>query len=107
MVNLGVTRIGSSMFKIIKYCKSFDICQPKGIALILIIPYNYQVKVYQLSNPLTVENMNPRASIGFYDFNAKALQGKTQCSTTYSFEVEYPEIKSDIPPRIEENGVIF
>ena len=56
---------------------------------------------------LTVENSNQKASIGFYDFNAKALQGKKQYSTTYSYDVEYPQIKSDIPPRIEENGVVL
>lgn len=56
---------------------------------------------------LTVENLNQKASIGFYDFNAKALQGKKQYATTYSYDVEYPQIKSDIPPRIEENGVVL
>lgn len=56
---------------------------------------------------LTVDNMNPRTSIGFYDFNAKAIQGKRQYSTTYSFDVDYPQIKSDIPPGVEENGVII
>ena len=49
---------------------------------------------------LTIENVNQKASIGFYDFNAKALQGKKQYSKTYSYDVTYPEIKSDIPPGI-------
>ena len=53
---------------------------------------------------LTGENSNQKASIGFYDFNSKAPQGKKQYSTTYSYEVDY-QIKSGIPPRIEENGV--
>ena len=56
---------------------------------------------------LTVENLNKKASIGFYDFNAKAFQGKKQYSTTYSFDVTYPQIKVDIPALIEENGVIL
>ena len=56
---------------------------------------------------LTVENLNKKAGIGFYDFNSIALQGKRQYSTTYSYDVEYPKIKSDIPPRIEENGVVL
>jgi hypothetical protein len=56
---------------------------------------------------LTVENLNKKASIGFYDFNAKALQGKRQYSTTYSYDVDYPQIKSDIPSGIEENGVVL
>jgi hypothetical protein len=47
---------------------------------------------------LTVENVNQKASIGFYDFNANALQGKKQYSKTYSLDVTYSEIKSDIPP---------
>ena len=36
-----------------------------------------------------------------------AFQGKKQYSTTYSFDVTYPQIKSDIPARIEENGVVL
>jgi len=56
---------------------------------------------------LTVENLNKKTGIGFYDFNAKALQGKRQYSTTYSYDVDYPQIKSDIPPKIEENGVVI
>lgn len=56
---------------------------------------------------LTVENLNKKASVGFYDSDAKAMQGKKQYSTTYSFDVTYPQIKSDIPPGIEENGVIL
>jgi hypothetical protein len=56
---------------------------------------------------LTVENLNKKASVGFYDFDAKAIQGKRQYSTTYSFDVTYPQIKSSIPPEIEENGVIL
>lgn len=56
---------------------------------------------------LTVENLNKKAGIGFYDFNSKALQGKRQYSTTYSYDVDYPKIKSDIPSGIEENGVIL
>jgi hypothetical protein len=30
-----------------------------------------------------------------------------QYSTAYSFDVDYPEIKSDIPPGIQENGVVL
>jgi hypothetical protein len=56
---------------------------------------------------LTVENVNPKVSVTFYDFNAKAIQGKKQYSTTYAFDVDYPEIKSDIPSNIEENGVVL
>jgi hypothetical protein len=56
---------------------------------------------------LTVENLNKKTGIGFYDFNSKALQGKKQYSTTYSYDVEYPQIKSDIPSGIEENGVVL
>jgi hypothetical protein len=56
---------------------------------------------------LTVDNVNQKASIGFYDFNAKAFQGNKQYSTTYSYDVEYPKIKSDIPARIQEDGVIL
>ncbi|MGC2428290.1 MAG: hypothetical protein WA421_14720 [Nitrososphaeraceae archaeon] len=56
---------------------------------------------------LTIENLNKKAGIGFYDFNSKALQGKRQYSTTYSFDVDYPKIKSYIPSGIEENGVVL
>lgn len=56
---------------------------------------------------LTVDKMNAKAAITFYDFNAIALQGNKQYSTSYSFDVDYPEIKSDIPPGIQENGVIL
>jgi hypothetical protein len=51
--------------------------------------------------------LNQKASIGFYDFNSIALQGKKQYSTTYSYDVDYPKIKSDIPSGIEENGVVL
>jgi hypothetical protein len=43
---------------------------------------------------LTVQNVNQKASISFYDFNAKAFQGKKQYSTDYSFDVDYPKIDS-------------
>lgn len=33
---------------------------------------------------LTVENLNRKASINFYDFDAKAVQGKRQYETTLS-----------------------
>jgi hypothetical protein len=56
---------------------------------------------------LTVENTNQKASITFYDFNSKALQGKKQYSTTYSYETDYPKIESDIPPGIEETGIVL
>lgn len=45
--------------------------------------------------------------LNFYDFNAKAIQGNHQFGTTSSFDVEYPKIRSDIPPGIKENGVIL
>jgi hypothetical protein len=56
---------------------------------------------------LTVENLNKKASVGFYDFSSKALQSKRQYSTTYSYDVDYPKIKSDISSGIEENGVVL
>jgi len=55
--------------------------------------------------PLTVENLNKKADIEFYDFNEKSFQGKIQYGMTYSYDVNYPQIKSDIPSGIEENGV--
>jgi hypothetical protein len=56
---------------------------------------------------LTVENTDPTEEVNFYTFNAKAIQGRTQFGTTYSFDVDYPEIDSDIPPGIRENGVVI
>ena len=56
---------------------------------------------------LTVENLNKKASVGFYDYDAKAMQGKKQYAKTYSFDVTYPEIKSAIPAGIKEDGVIL
>ncbi len=56
---------------------------------------------------LTVENLNGKTGITFYDFDTKAIQGNRQYATAYSFDVSYPTIKSDIPPRIREDGVIF
>jgi hypothetical protein len=49
---------------------------------------------------LTVENLNGKTGISFYDFDSKAIQGNRQFATAYSFDVTYPAIKSDIPPRI-------
>lgn len=56
---------------------------------------------------LTVENLNGKTGISFYDFDAKAILGNRQYSTTYSYDVDYPAIKSDIPPRIREDGVVL
>lgn len=56
---------------------------------------------------VTIENLNGKAGIKYYDFDSKAIQGKRQFSTTYSYDVEYPSIKSDIPPGIEEDGVVL
>ncbi len=56
---------------------------------------------------MTVENLNHNIGINFYDFNAKAIQGKRQYSNTYSYDVDYPTIKSDIPPGIQEDGVVL
>jgi hypothetical protein len=56
---------------------------------------------------LTIENTDPTEEVNFYRFNSKAVQGTTQFETTYSFDVDYPEIGSDIPPGIQESGVII
>lgn len=56
---------------------------------------------------LTVENTDPTEEFNFYTFNSKAIQGRTQFGTTYSFNVDYPEIDSDIPLGIQENGVVI
>lgn len=49
---------------------------------------------------LTVENLNQKSSIGFYDFNAKAIQGKRQYSTTYS-RMMLPILKLSLTSRQE------
>jgi hypothetical protein len=56
---------------------------------------------------LTVENTDPTEEISFYTFNSKAVQGATQFGTTYSFDVDYPKLESDIPPGIQEDGVVI
>jgi tetratricopeptide (TPR) repeat protein len=56
---------------------------------------------------LTIENTDPSEDILFYDFNSKAIQGKTQYITTNSYSVDYPRIESTIPSGIEENGVVL
>lgn len=56
---------------------------------------------------MTIENLNGKASISFYGFEAKAIQGKKQYDTTYSYDVDYPQIKSDILPGIVVDGVIL
>jgi hypothetical protein len=56
---------------------------------------------------LTVENLNPKVGITFYESDAKAIQGNRQYTTAYSFDVDYPSIKSDIPPGIREDGVVL
>ena len=55
---------------------------------------------------LTVENLNPKVGITFYDSDAKAIQGNRQYATTYSYDVVYPTIKSDIPPGIRWGSII-
>ena len=56
---------------------------------------------------LTIENNNKNTEISFYDFNSKAIQGNRQFETTTDYEVDYPEIQSDIPAGIVEDGVIL
>jgi len=56
---------------------------------------------------LTIENNNKNTEISFYDFNSKAIQGNRQFETTSDYEVDYPEIQSDIPAGIVEDGVIL
>jgi hypothetical protein len=56
---------------------------------------------------LTVDNLNPKTAISFYGSNSIAIQGNKQYSTTYTFDIVYPEIKSNIPPGIKEEGVIL
>jgi hypothetical protein len=56
---------------------------------------------------LTVDNNNKNTEISFYDFNSKAIQGNRQFETTTDYDVDYPEIESDIPAGIVEDGVIL
>jgi hypothetical protein len=56
---------------------------------------------------LTIENNNKNTEISFYDFNSKAIQGNRQFETTVDYDVDYPEIQSDIPAGIVEDGVIL
>jgi hypothetical protein len=57
---------------------------------------------------LTVSsNKNNTEDVHFYDFQSKAVQGDRQFATTYSFDVDYPKIKSDILPGITERGVVL
>ena len=56
---------------------------------------------------LTIENNNKNTEISFYDFNSKAIQGNRQFETTTDYDVDYPEIQSDIPAGIVEDGVIL
>jgi hypothetical protein len=56
---------------------------------------------------LTIENNNKNTEISFYDFNSKAIQGNRQFETTTDYEVDYPQIQSDIPAGIVEDGVIL
>jgi hypothetical protein len=55
---------------------------------------------------LTVDDDN-NTEISFYDFNSKAIQGNRQFETTTDYDVDYPEIESDIPAGIAEDGVIL
>ena len=56
---------------------------------------------------LTVDNNNKNTEISFYDFNSKANQGNRQFETTTDSDVDHPEIESDIPAGIVEDGVIL
>src|SRR6266496_2805721 len=59
----------------------------------------YQFSSIFVSAYLTVENLNGKAGIKFYDFDSKAIQGNRQFSTTYSYDVDSPSIV--------ENGVVL
>lgn len=56
---------------------------------------------------VTVQNMNAESKIYFLDSNAVAFQGSRQFETTYTFDVDFPEIKYEIYPGIKEEGVIL
>jgi hypothetical protein len=59
---------------------------------------------------LTIENLNKTGSedLNFRDSDSIAIQGKTQFGTTTgSSDVKYKNIKTTIPPGIEENGVVL
>ncbi len=56
---------------------------------------------------ITVENIGKTDDIIFYDSDSRAIQGKTQFTTTNSYDVNYPRIESTIPAGIEENGVVL
>jgi hypothetical protein len=43
----------------------------------------------------------------FIFYYTNAVQGNRQFGTTYSFDVDYPKIKSDILPGITESGIVL
>jgi tetratricopeptide (TPR) repeat protein len=56
---------------------------------------------------ITVENTDPSNDITFNGYESRAIQEKTQFTTTTSLYVNYPNIESTIPAGIEENGVLL
>jgi hypothetical protein len=50
---------------------------------------------------------NNNEDVHFYDSQSKAVQGNRQFGTTYSFDVDYPKIKSDILPGVTDYGVVL
>jgi Flp pilus assembly protein TadD len=56
---------------------------------------------------LTVENTGGSDDVSFFTFNSRAIQDKTQFTTTQSYDVDYPNIESTIPPGVIERGVVL
>lgn len=50
---------------------------------------------------------NSQSTARFYTFDAKAVQGERQFETTFNYDVEYPEVQSEILPGIVSEGIVL
>lgn len=56
---------------------------------------------------LTVENIGGSDDVSFYTSNSRAIQDKAQFTTTHSYDIDYPNIESVIPPGVIEKGTVL
>ncbi len=49
---------------------------------------------------------NSNDNVNFYSFNSKLIQGKKQYEEEGNYEGDYPEVQSEISPKIESEGII-
>lgn len=84
---------------------SVDVGQEKELHGLTITLNNIEFADEETRVYLTVKN-GSQSKASLYSFNSKAIQGSTQYEEQTNFDVDYPEVSSEILPGIESSGVV-